>query len=69
MKMKEVKLKNRHTPASLNLKLWHNKTETKKIKVANGGMEFIKTCDEYLMKFNFGHIFSSISLPLSAGER
>ena len=47
MKMKEVKLKNRHTSASLNLKLWHNKTETKKIKVANGGMEFIKTCDEY----------------------
>ena len=31
-------------------------------------VEFIKTCDKYHCKFNFGHIFSSIVLPLSAGE-
>ena len=35
-KMKEVKLKNLHTSAYLESKLWHNKTETKKVKVANG---------------------------------
>ena len=69
MEMKKAKLKNRYTSACLNLKLWHNKTETKKVKVANGGMEFIKPCDQYPCKFNFGHIFSSIALLLSAGEK
>ena len=28
-------------------KLWHNKTETKNVKVAKV-VEFIKTCDQYL---------------------
>ena len=31
-------------------------------------VEFIKTCDQYPCKFNFGHIFSSIVLPHSSGE-
>ena len=31
-------------------------------------MELIKTCDQYPHKFNFGHFFSSIILPLSTGE-
>ena len=69
MKMKEVKLKYHHTSACLNLKLWYNKTETIKVTFANHGMKFIKTFDQYLFKFNSGHIFSSIVLPLSAGEK
>ena len=69
MKMKEVTLKDHQTSACLNLKLQHNKTETKKVKVKNVGMEFIKTCDEYRFKLKFGHIFSYIFLPLTAGEK
>ena len=51
----------------LESELWHNKTGTSNAKVAKM-MEFIKTCDQYPRKFNFGHLFSSIILPLSAGE-
>ena len=29
-------------------------------------VEFIKTCDQYPCKFNFGHIFSSVLFPHSA---
>ena len=32
-------------------------------------VQFIKTCGQYSFKFNFGHIFSSIVLPFSAGEK
>ena len=67
MKMKEVK-----QPLHFSLlqsKLCHNKTETKKVKVANGGIKFIKTYDEYLCKFISGPIFGSIVLLLSAGEK
>ena len=46
----------------LESKLWHNKTETKNVKVAKM-VEFIETCDQYPRKFNFGHFFSSIILP------
>ena len=51
----------------LESELRHNKTGTNNVKVAKM-MEFIKTCDQYPRKFNFGHLFSSIILPLSAGE-
>ena len=43
-------------------KIWHNKTEIKNVKVVKT-VEFIKTCDQYPHKFNFGHFFSSIILP------
>ena len=36
----------------LEVKLWHNKTETKNVKIAKT-VEFIKTCDHYLRRFNF----------------
>ena len=62
MKMILVKLKNLYTSASLNLKIMANKTETKNVKVEKM-VEFIKTCDQYPRKFNFGHFFSSIILP------
>ena len=52
----------------LEAKLWHNKTETKNVKVAKM-MEFIKTCDQYPRRFHFGHFFNSIITPLSAGEK
>ena len=32
-------------------------------------VEYIKTCDQYPCKFNFGHIFSSIVLSFSAGGK
>ena len=32
-------------------------------------VEFIKTSDQYPRKFNFNYFFSSIILPLSAGEK
>ena len=51
----------------LESKLWHGKTETKNEKVAKM-VEFIKTCDQYPRKFNFGHLFSSIILPPFSGE-
>ena len=47
----------------LESKLWHNKIDTKNVKVAKK-VEFIKTCDQYPRKFNFDHFFSSIILPL-----
>ena len=31
-------------------------------------VEFIKTCDQYPCKFNFGHIFSSIVSPSLLGK-
>ena len=40
----------------LEPKPWHNKTETKNLKVANM-MEFIRTCDQYPSKFDFGRFF------------
>ena len=45
----------------LEAKLWHNKTETKNVKVAKMA-EFIKTCDQYPRRFNFGNFFNSIIL-------
>ena len=36
----------------LEVKLWHNKTETKNVKIAKT-VEFIKTCDHYLRRFIF----------------
>ena len=51
----------------LQSKLWHKKTGTKNVKVAEM-VEFIKTCDQYSRKFNFGHFFSSIILLLSSEE-
>ena len=46
----------------LDPELWHNKAESKNIKVAKM-VEFIKTCDQYPRKFNFVHFFSSIIPP------
>ena len=43
------------------------KTEIKNVKVAKI-VKFIKTCDQYRRKFNFGKFFISIILPFSAGE-
>ena len=42
----------------LESKLWHNKTEISSLNVAKM-VEFIKTCDQYPVRFNFGHFFSS----------
>ena len=46
----------------LETKLWHNKTETKNVKVTRMA-EFIKTCDQYPRRLNFGDFFNSIILP------
>ena len=46
----------------LESKLWHSKTETKNVNVAKM-VEFIKTCDEFPRRFNFGNLFNSIMLP------
>ena len=46
----------------LETKLWHNKTETENVKVAKM-TEFIKTCDQYPRRLNFGDFFNSIILP------
>ena len=43
----------------LDAKLWHNKTETKNEKDAEM-VEFIKTCDQYPYRLNFGNFFNSI---------
>ena len=51
----------------LEFKLWYNKTETKNVKVAKM-VEFIKTCDQYPRKFNFGQFFSFIILPSFWGK-
>ena len=65
--MKEVRLKNLHTAACVNLNYVTTKQKPKMYRWQM--VEFIKTCDEYLCKFNFGHMFSSIVLPLSAEEK
>ena len=44
----------------LEVKLWHNKTETKNVKLAKM-IEFIKTPNP--RRFNFGNFFYSIILP------
>ena len=46
----------------LTSKLWHNKTETKIVKIAKM-VEFIKTYNQYPCKFNFCHFVSSIIRP------
>ena len=43
-------------------KLWHNKAEAECVKVAKM-VEFIKTCDQYPRRFNFGNFFNSITPP------
>ena len=40
-------------------KLWYSKTVNKNVKGAKM-MGFIKTCDQYPHKFNFGHFFLSL---------
>ena len=45
----------------LEAKLWHNKTKTKNVKVPKM-VEFIKPCDQYPRRFNFGNFFNSIIL-------
>ena len=54
----------------LECKLWHIKAVSKTVKGANM-VEFIKTCNQYPHKFNFGHFFSSLIVsspsPISAG--
>ena len=54
----------------LETKLWCNKTNIKNKKVVKM-VEFIKTCDQYPHRFNFGNFFISIilCLPLSAREK
>ena len=46
----------------LEAKLWHNKTETKNVKVAKM-VEFIS--DQYPRRFDFDNFFNSIILPPS----
>ena len=46
----------------LEVKLWHNKKETKNVKVPIM-VEFIETCDQYSRRFNFGNFFNAIILP------
>ena len=46
--------------AKSNSKLWYSKTVNKNVKSAKM-MEFIKTYDQYPHKFNFGHLFISLS--------
>ena len=53
VKIKEVKFKNLHTSAYLNLNYGATKPN----------------CDQYPCKFNFDHIFSFTVLSLSAGEK
>ena len=53
----------------LEAKLWRNKTETNNVKVAKM-VEFIKICDQYPRRFNFGNFLNVIILfPHSAGEK
>ena len=51
----------------LESKLLYNKTETKNVKVAKI-VEFIKTCNQYPCKFNFGHFFRSFFHFFCLGE-
>ena len=46
----------------LEAKLWQNKTGTNNVKVAKM-VEFIKPCDQYPRRFNFGNFFNSIISP------
>ena len=46
----------------LEAKLWHNKTETKYVKVREK-VKFFKTFDQYPRRFNFGNFFNSIIPP------
>ena len=41
----------------LESELWHKRTETKNAKDARM-VEFIKTCDNYPRKFNFGRFLA-----------
>ena len=52
----------------LEAKLWYKKTETKNVKVVKM-VEFIKTCNQYPRRFNFGNFFNSIIFSLSAEEK
>ena len=56
-----IKLKNVLTSACLKLNHGTAKQKQKNIKVAKM-VEFIKTCEQYLLKFNFGNFFNSILL-------
>ena len=46
----------------LEPKLWYNKTESENAMVTEI-VEFIKSCDQYPLKFNFGKFFNSEILP------
>ena len=48
----------------LEVKSWHNKTETKNVKVPKV-VEFIKICDQYPRRFNFGNFFNSTILQVT----
>ena len=60
VKIKDVKVKNLHTSTHLNLN--YGTTEQKPKMLWLLMVEFIKTCDQYPCKFNFGHFFSSLIL-------
>ena len=63
MKIKEVKLKNLQTSACLNLNYGTTKQKPKMQRFQKW-WNFIKTSHQYPRKFNLGHFFSSIILPL-----
>ena len=52
----------------LESKLWYNKTDIKSVKGAKM-VEFIKTCDYYPCKFNFGRFFMSIILSFFCWQK
>ena len=52
----------------LESKLWYNKTDIKNVKGAKM-VEFIKTCDYYPCKFNFGRFFMSIILSFFCWQK
>ena len=56
-----AQLKNVHTSACLKLNNGTAKQNQKNVKVAKM-VEFIKTCDQYAHRFNFGNFFNSIIL-------
>ena len=58
-----VELKNLHSYLSmLQSVLCYSKTKTKNMKVAKI-VEFIKTCDQYPCRFNFGHFPGQLHNP------
>ena len=65
----KIKLKNPLTSAYLNLN-YGTKKKTKNVKVTKV-VEFIKTCDHYPRKFNFGHFFHfhNPTTPILLGEK